>query len=88
MYFKNEIKYSKRPGHSTYDVITLDLTWEDFLCQMLSCYGVTFFYVYNCQSFETKKLPISKDSGIIFMIIIYLIIFIVNIIVVIIISFM
>ena len=27
------------------DVITLDVTWEDILLQMLSCYGLTFFYV-------------------------------------------
>ena len=27
------------------DVITLDVTWEDILWQMLSCCGLTFFDV-------------------------------------------
>ena len=27
------------------DVITLDVTWEDISWQMLSCCGLTFFYV-------------------------------------------
>ena len=29
----------------TNDVITLDGTWEDILWQMLSCWGLTVFYV-------------------------------------------
>ena len=32
-------------SHVTDDVITLDVTWEDILWQMLSCCGLTFFYV-------------------------------------------
>ena len=32
-------------NHVTDDVITLAVTWEDVLWQMLSCCGLTFFYV-------------------------------------------
>ena len=32
-------------SHVTDDVITLDETWEDILRQMLSCRGLTVFYV-------------------------------------------
>ena len=30
-------------GHVTDDVITLDVTWEDILWQILSCCGLTFY---------------------------------------------
>ena len=32
-------------SHVTDDVITLDVTWEDILWQMLSCRGLTVFNV-------------------------------------------
>ena len=32
-------------SHVTDDVITLYVTWEDILWQVLSCCGPTFFYV-------------------------------------------
>ena len=57
-------------SHVTNDVITLYVTWEDILWQVLSCCGSTFFYVKNRQSYKAFKKTASKDSGIIFMIII------------------
>ena len=54
----------------TDDGITLDATWEDISWQMLSCCGLTFFYLWNCQSYKAFKKVASKDSGIIFMIMI------------------
>ena len=35
----------RKLSHVTDDVIALDVTWEDILWQMLSCCGLTFFYV-------------------------------------------
>ena len=32
-------------SHMADDVITLDMTWEDIFWQMLSCCGLTVFYI-------------------------------------------
>ena len=45
------------------DVITLDVTREDILWQMLSCCGLTVFYVLNFQSYKVFYKIASKDSG-------------------------
>ena len=37
---------------ATDDVITLDVTREDIVWQMLFCCGPTVFYVQNCQSYK------------------------------------
>ena len=39
----NNKKFSD--SHVTDDVITLDVTWEDILWQMLTCCGLSVFYV-------------------------------------------
>ena len=40
------------------DAITLDVSWEDILWQMLSCIGLTFFYVKIVKVITfLKKLP-------------------------------
>ena len=54
----------------TDDVITLDVTWKDILWEILSCCGLTFFYVKNCQIYKAFSKIVSKDSGRFFMIII------------------
>ena len=42
---RNKKKNEFGNSHVTDNVITLDVTWEDILWQMLSCCGLTFFYV-------------------------------------------
>ena len=61
--FVNEIE---RNSHMTDDVITLDVTWEDILRQMLSCFGLRT----NCQSYKAFLKNASKDSRRFFMIIV------------------
>ena len=74
----------------TEDVITLNMTWEDIVCQisMLSCCGLTFFYVLNCQSYIEsffKKIALKDSRRFFITIIIYLVIIFVIIIVVVVI---
>ena len=43
-------------SHVTDDIITLYVTWEDILWRVLSCCGLTFFYVWNYkQSYKAYK---------------------------------
>ena len=58
--------------HVTDDVITLDVTWEDILWQMLSCCGLTVFWKYKIVKVIklSKKLPQRILGGVFFMIII------------------
>ena len=45
-------------SHVNDDAITLDVSWEDILWQMLSCIGLTFFYVKIVKIIKfLKKLP-------------------------------
>ena len=38
------------------------MTWEDILWQLLSCCGLTFFYVWNWQSYKAYKKNCLKGS--------------------------
>ena len=40
-------------SHVTDNVLTLDVSWEDILWQMLSCCGLAVFWVENCQTYKT-----------------------------------
>ena len=42
-------------SHVTDDVTTLYMTWEDILWQVLTCCGLTFFYIWNWQSYKAYK---------------------------------
>ena len=40
----------------TDDLITLDVTWEDILWQMLSCDGLTVFYYISVNCVQIFKI--------------------------------
>ena len=52
----------------TDEVITLDVTWEDILWQMLSCCGLTVFWTYKIVKVIklSKKLPQRILGGVFF----------------------
>ena len=43
-------------SHVTDDLITLDVTWEDILWQMLSCDGLTVFYYISVNCVQIFKI--------------------------------